>query len=194
MNRYFFFIPFILLSCGFIYAEEIKWDMFDYYKLDETRTASKTLTFKAEIHQKNCIISAGNEPSSNPTVHLGTVGRKAPSKSALVPVYFVFEQCDSQTIDVIEFVNDMPGAGAVSGGKDFISTKDPNLKIYLYSDYGAKSPFKKLDFTPTGKPIVIGEKITACYARAEVGPGDVDLSKFQANTFTGKGQFLVKFH
>lgn len=194
MNKFFFGIPLLALFVGLTNASDIKWDMFDAYKLDETRIASKTLTFEADIQQKNCIISAGNEPSSNPTVHLGTVGRKAPSKSALVPVYFVFEQCDSQTIDVIEFVNDMPGAGAVSGGKDFISTKDPNLKIYLYSDYGAISPFKKLDFTPTGKPIVIGEKITACYARAEVGPGDVDLSKFQANTFTGKGQFLVKFH
>ena len=171
-------------------------EMEQRYRIKETRTAEASLTFKANIQKKNCSIIAGNEPSKNSTVEMGVVGRKADSKGALIPVYFVIEKCDGNTLDSIKFIQDIPGANSTNnGGKQYISTKDSNLKVRLYSNYDGTHPFEKLDFTNNGgKPIVIGERITACYARAEVGPGDVDLSNFQDNIFTGKGQFLVSYH
>ena len=169
------------------------WEMNGAYVISETREASTPINFEVTIEKKNCVISAGFQPTiNNPTVHLGTVSRAPGSKGAAVPVFFSFEKCDGvDKLLSIEFVRDLESGkndGIMGGGKDFISTTNKDVKVYLWKDPAGTQKFTKLEH-PNGTPIRFGERITVCYAQAQVS--DRGANKYAE--FEGSGEFKVTY-
>ena len=155
------------------------------------------VSFTVAIKRQQCNVEVGNPVQANRTVNLGQLPNRIGATSPLIPINFKFSGCQGfKSIQKIMFSKDLPNSGQSSGNRDFITTKNPKVRFYLYDDVAATRPFKEIDFgkQPPSLDQQPVEIHTVCYARAEIHANGSDSTPPGADTYTGRAEFTITYN
>lgn len=185
----------LLLSCSVFCAE----DLYHHERkrdapLNEIMPPAVTdINFYVTVQQPSCKIEVGQTIVGQDSIFLGKISNRKDTLGPVIPVNFRFSECQSQYINKVEYSADVgydPNSGSTQGGASsgFVSTKIPEVKVYLWSDPAGQQKFTVKDFGDPGLQID-NNWVPICYAQAIVSD---DVAK--ASSFEATAQFTITYN